>query len=491
MAPMDAQPRTLDPAQCYAALQARDARFDGHWFVAVSSTGVYCRPVCRVRTPLQRNCSFFAHAAAAEAAGYRPCLKCRPELAPRAFSQVEAVRQLAEGARSQLDDGFDGSLAELADRLGVTDRHLRRVFAQHWGVTPQQYLQTQRLLLAKRLLTDTALSVADVALRAGFGSTRAFQHAWRQQYRLTPGALRRPRASPLLAAGEAAPTARLQLAFRPPYAAEALLRFFAARAVPGVESVQVDERRLQRNLRLSQAGQELAAGQVQLNFAPPGHIEVQASPALWRHTAALLAMLRQWLDLDADPQPIAAHLQGAGLPMTPGLRLPGCPDRFELAVRALLGQQITVAAARTLATRLVAQFGDELPAGEALQSDAPARLFPRPERLAHAGEAAVAALGMPGSRARAIVELARAWHALAFAQGQGDPEAAEQQLLQRPGIGPWTAAYMLMRGWPWPDRFPSGDVVLRQRLAVRPSLRIEACAPYRSYAVLQLWSEDA
>lgn len=473
--------QVLDASQCYPALLARDARFDGHWFVGVSSTGVYCRPVCRVRTPLARNCTFFRHAAAAESAGYRPCLKCRPELAPRAFSTLEATRSLAEAARVRIDAGFDGSFAALAERLGVTDRHLRRVFMAQFGVTPQQYLQTQRLLLAKRLLTDTREPLANVALRAGFGSARAFQHAWHAQYRLPPSQLRR-QTKPATTAAEA----RLQLSYRNPYDAAALLRFLAVRAVPGVEQVDAGALSLSRNLRLNGV-----AGQVALTFDPErALLRVQASPALWQHTAALLALLRQWLDLDADPEAIATHLCAAGLPVAAGLRLPGCPDRFELCVRALLGQQVTVAAARTLATRLVARFGEDLPASERLLPETPARLFPPFERLAHAGESEIASLGMPGSRARALHGLARAWPGLAFAQGLGTPEQAEAELQQLSGIGPWTAAYAIMRGWPWPDRFPPGDVVLKKRLAARPAFRADACAPYRSYAVLHLWNAN-
>lgn len=477
---MVCDPPILDPAQCYPALVARDARFDGHWFVAVRSTGIYCRPVCRARTPLARNCQFFRLAAGAESAGYRPCLKCRPELAPRAFSAVEATRSLAAAARARLDAGLDGSLTELAERLGVSGRHLRRIFQQQIGVSPQQYMQTQRLLLAKQLLTDSELGVADIAQRAGFGSARAFHHAWQAQYRLAPTALRKG----------APPSARgaesLHLAFRPPYAADTLLRFMAARAVADVEWVDVAGRLLRRNLRLG-----AAAGQVELCFEST-RVRVRASASLWRHTALLLACLRQWLDLEADPLAIADHLHRAGLTLEAGLRLPGCPDRFELAVRALLGQQVTVAAARTLATRLVARYGEELPRAERLQPDGPARLFPHHTVLAHAGEQALAGLGMPASRARAVSELAKAWPGLAFATCSGSPQAAEHALQQLPGIGPWTAAYMLMRGWPWPDQFLPGDVVLKKRLALREQpLDVGACAPYRSYAVLHLWNQAA
>lgn len=468
----------LNPEACYAALQARDARFDGHWFTGVTSTGVYCRPICRVRTPLARNCRFFPHAAAAEAAGFRPCLKCRPELAPRAFSVMEASRSLAHAARERLDaaarEGAPAAMDEIAARLGITDRHLRRIFAESFGVAPLAYLQTQRLLVAKQLLTDTALPLASVALQAGFGSLRAFQDAWLKQYRLPPSQLRAQQA---MATAE---RPQLQLGYRPPLALGALLAFLAARAVPGVE--QVGERQILRTLR----GSGGAAGQLLVRFEPARERALLTlSPALWPQAAAVLAGVRRWLDLDADPGPIAQQL--ADLDPIPGLRLPGGLDRFELAVRAVLGQQVSVAAARTLATRLVERFGERLPEAEQLQAG-DAWLFPTPAQLARAGTDAIAACSLPARRAAALAGLAQHWPRLAIATAQGDPDAAERELTQLDGIGPWTAAYIRMRAWPWPDRFLPGDLVLRQQLAALPAARPEAWAPYRSYAVLQLWA---
>lgn len=475
MRPMDASP--LDPASCYAALQARDARFDGHWFVGVTSTGVYCRPVCRVRTPKLANCRFFAHAAAAEGSGFRPCLKCRPELAPRAFSVMEASRSLAAAARERLDAaaraGAPAALSEIAQQLGITDRHLRRIFDQAYGVAPLAYLQTQRLLTAKQLLTDTALPIATVALQAGFGSLRAFQEAWQQQYRLPPSQLRATQAA------ARAERPQLQLGYRPPLAVDALLAFLSARAVPGVE--QVGEREILRTLRVG-----TTAGQLRVRFETErNRALLTLSPALWPQAAAVLAGVRRWLDLDADPEPIAERL--SALDPIPGLRLPGGLDRFELAVRAVLGQQVSVAAARTLATRVVQRFGERLPEAERLQ-EGEAWLFPTPAQLARAGAEAIAACGLPGKRAAALAGLAQHWPALRMASAEGDPDEAERELQQLAGIGPWTAAYIRMRAWPWPDRFLPGDLVLKQQLAQLPGARAEAWAPYRSYAVLQLWA---
>lgn len=473
---MPSTPRPLDPAACYAALQARDARFDGHWFTGVTSTGVYCRPICRVRTPKAENCRFFPHAAAAESAGFRPCLKCRPELAPRSFSVMEASRSLAHAARERLDaaarHGEGPSLEALAKGLGVTARHLRRIFADAFGVSPLAYLQTQRLLTAKQLLTDTQLPLASVAAQAGFGSTRAFQDAWSQQYRLAPLQLRKQ------AAQTAAPP--LTLSYRPPYAVPELLSFLAVRAIPGVEDVDQARRRVRRTVR---AG--TTVGQLAVEFdADLPRVRLHLSDTLWPHAAEIQGRVRQWLDLDADPDAIAQRL--AALRPTPGLRLAGGVDRFELAVRAVLGQQVTVAAARTVSQRVVQAWGQALPDAQGL-GEGQAWLFPTPQALAHASAEAVAACGMPLRRAQCLVGLAQAWPALRMAQPTPhDPDAAEAELQQLAGIGPWTAAYIRMRAWPWPDRFLPGDGVLRQQLALDPH-DPSVFAPYRSYAVLQLW----
>jgi AraC family transcriptional regulator of adaptative response / DNA-3-methyladenine glycosylase II len=467
----------LDAQACYAALQARDARFDGHWFTGVTSTGVYCRPICRVRTPQAKNCRFFHHAAAAEAAGFRPCLKCRPELAPRAFSVMEASRSLAHAARERLDaaarEGAPAAMEQLAAQLGITDRHLRRIFMEAFGVAPLAYLQTQRLLCAKQLLTDTALPLAAVALQAGFGSLRAFQDAWLKQYRLPPSQLRAQQST------AKAQRPQLQLGYRPPLALGALLAFLAVRAVPGVE--RVAERSILRTLRSG-----AAAGQLLVSFEPErDRALLTLSPALWPQAAAVLAGVRRWLDLDADPEPIALRL--ADLDPISGLRLPGGLDRFEIAVRAVLGQQVSVAAARTLATRIVERFGERLPEQELLQPGE-AWLFPTPQALARAGADAIAACGLPGKRAAALAGLAQHWPGLAIATAQGEPDEAERELQQLAGIGPWTAAYIRMRAWPWPDRFLPGDLVLKQQLAALPKADTAAWTPYRSYAVLQLWA---
>ncbi len=351
----------IDADAAYRGLLARDARLDGHLFVGVTSTGVYCRPICRVRPPRRENCRFFETPAQAEAAAFRPCLKCRPEIAPGpgfAWSVMDASRTLARQAALWLDahahvfdDAESANLAALARHLGVSDRHLRRIFAAEHGVTPLQYLQTRRLLLAKQLLTDTAMPISQVAHASGFRSLRRFNAAFAGNYRLTPSRLRRDAAPDSSATDEAL---CVTLAFREPLAREALLRFLAQRAIPGVEQVEVDALRVRRTVRPGTGGER------------GGWIEVVFVPAAAATAVALLGLAhcRGGLAAGGDPslagprrRPAGDRLRTSGLPGDDGLRLPGGVDAFELAVRAVLGQQVTVAAARTLAGRLVERFG--------------------------------------------------------------------------------------------------------------------------------------
>lgn len=470
----------LDPDACYAALVAHDARFDGRFFVGVTSTGIYCRPVCRVRLPKAANCTFHAHAAAAEAAGFRPCLKCRPELAP-GFGQTDAGDALARAAARLIDEGWP--LPDVAARVGVTERHLRRLFAGAFGVAPVQYAQTQRLLLAKRLLTDTALPVAEVAAASGFASTRRLQALFQSRYGLAPSRLRRAGGVP---AGDGLV---LRLAYRPPYDWPRLLRFLAQRAIPGVEAVvgEGEAGVYQRTVRMGRTSGWLAVA----HEPARGALRVTLAPALAPHTAALLARLRRQFDVGAEPQAIAAVL-GPLAEGAPGLRLPGAFDGFELAVRAVLGQQVTVAAARTLASRFAAAFGTPLTTPHAALS----LLFPEPDHVARQGRDAVARLGIVAQRAEAILALARAVAEgrLRFDAGT-DPAQAMAALQAIPGIGPWTAHYIAMRALAWPDAWLPGDVALLNAQALprgaagqRESLtRAEAWRPWRSYAVLHTW----
>jgi len=497
---------TIDDDAAYQVLLARDARFDGRLFVGVTSTGVYCRPICRVRTPSRRNCRFFDTPAQAEAAAFRPCLKCRPEIAPGpglAWTVMDASRTLAVQAAVALDEsaasGEPPAVAALADRLGVSDRHLRRIFFAEHGVTPLQYLQTRRLLLAKHLLTDTRMPIADIALTSGFRSLRRFNAAFAAGYRMNPTRLRRAaktrpgQDSEADAPGDAAPIT-VTLGYRAPLDTASLLAFVSQRAIPGVEVV--DALAIRRSLRKGALAMPAAAaspaGWIEARFAPEtSRLRVAFAPALGPCSASLIAAVRRWLDLDAAPETIDAVL--ADLPGAPGLRLPGSLDGFELAVRAVLGQQVTVAGARTLARRVVERFGTFV----ATPWSDVGRDFPSPEALASAPIERIAELGIIRSRVGAIQALAREWPQLAplIATGAA-PERLVERLRDLPGIGAWTAHYVAMRTLGWPDAFPSGDVAAlkaMQRLFATASLReaearAEAWHPWRAYALLRLWN---
>lgn len=503
----------LDPARCYPLVVARDARFDGRLFVGVRSTGIFCRPICPAPTPREENCSFWRSAAAAQAAGFRPCLRCRPEAAPGtpAWRGTEAtvsraLRLIEAGA---LDAG--GSVESLAARLGVGDRHLRRLFERHLGTTPRAVAKMRRVLFAKQLLAETDLPMAEVALAAGFGSQRRFNACLREVYDRPPSALRpsgrrRGRRTAGGAGQGAACRLDLMLPFRPPLAWDALLRFMARRAIPGVESVTDGVHA--RTLRLPSG-----AAVVRTRMDPRGDrlrvaVRSEASDGLIELTAAL----RRLFDLDADIVAIDALL-GRQPPLRrlvarqPGVRVPGAVDGFETAVRAILGQQVSVKGATTLAGRLVARWGEPLPEalrshGEATGPTMPARaplgaLFPRAATLA---DAELEAIGLTRARAEAIRGLAAAVVArptLLAPAAALDEAVAEWAALR--GVGPWTAQYVAMRVLREPDALPSGDLGLRKALtpnsknAGKPVLasevekRLEGCRPYRAYAAMRLW----
>ena len=481
-----------DGDACYLALKTRDARFDGRFFTGVTSTGIYCRPVCKVRTPRRENCLFFGLAAQAERAGFRPCLRCRPELAPQAatWSIQDASAILAHQAARLLDDpegwGDEGpSVARLAERLGITDRHVRRIFEAQFGVSPVQYLQTRRLLTAKQLLTDTPLPVAQVALMSGFASVRRFNAAFAQHYGLSPGALRRaPRAAN--ADTQADPHALARLGYRPPYDVAALTDFMARRQIQGVEMVGTHH--VARTLQLP-TPDGWRAGWVHAEFDEAQHqLRLQVSDGLRPVLPQVIHRVRDWLDLDADPQAIHSVLH-ADFPNGVGLRVPGTLDGFELAVRAILGQQVTVAAGRTFTQRLVDRFGSAIDTPHAGLD----RLFPTPAALAGATGDALGQLGIVRQRQGAILALAEA---VATGQlslhGGADVPTTMAALRALPGVGDWTAQYIAMRALRWPDAFPAGDVALQKALGVASASAAEAASqawrPRRSYAVLRAWA---
>ncbi len=497
--------------QRYLALKARDSRFDGLFFTGVTSTGIYCRPVCRVRTPKRENCRFFAQPAQAEGAGFRPCLRCRPELAPRAhasqrgiearvWSMQDASSILAAQAAALIDrheswNGAAPSMQMLAQRLGVSDRHLRRIFEAHFGVSPLQYLQTRRLLSAKQFLTDTRLPVSEVARLSGFASVRRFNAAFAQHYALNPSQLRRSNAGS--GPNPAEPGIVLKLAYRPPYDVGAMLQFFAHRSIAGMEQVSLLPTRQSISKTLSiDSGQQHCSGWLVARFDTLGNrIELRLSDSLRPVLPALLARVRSLLDLDADPLAINAVLH-TSFPQGDGLRVPGSLDGFELAVRAVLGQQITVAAARTLTTRLVQAFGEPIETPVSGLN----RLFPRAAALATASPDALGRLGIVKQRQAAIQALAHAvlTHDLQL-HGGADVEATMTALKALPGIGDWTAQYIAMRALRWPDAFPAGDVALQRALGLQHSkhpareaeLKSKVWQPWRSYAVIRAWKESA
>jgi AraC family transcriptional regulator, regulatory protein of adaptative response / DNA-3-methyladenine glycosylase II len=477
---------TLDPTVLERARLSRDPRFDGKFFIAVTSTGIYCRPICPASpSPRRSNVRYFMSAAAAAEAGFRPCLRCRPEAAPGTPAWLgtsavvrRALRLIQEGA---LDETTVG---EFASRVGVGARHLDRLFLEHVGASPLAVAQTRRLHFAKRLIDESDLPMTQIALAAGFGSLRRFNDAFQKTYQRPPRELRKGRReSP---AGKMGDEVSLALCYRPPYDWNHLRDFFALRATPGVE--RVDPQGYGRLIRID-AGHALIqvrplpdrdALQLRVRGAPPSALFQIATTA------------RRVFDLSADPALLMAGLGSDPLlrPLVrrrPGIRIPGTWDPFECAVRAVLGQQVTVAAARTLAGRVVERAGEPVAAEEAGLT----RLFPTPQALA---AASLDGLGLTGSRILALKSLALAVLAgeVAFDR-QADEVVAS--LVKLPGIGEWTAQYIALRALGEPDAFLSADLIVRRMAAGDgPPLttkeleqRAEAWRPWRGYAVMHLW----
>ncbi len=487
----------MEHAAAYRVVLTHDARFDGRLFVGVTSTGIYCRPVCRVRPPRPENCRFFANAALAEQQGFRPCLRCRPELAP-GLSLMDSSQALADRAAVLLGqaahEGQDLALPTLAAHLGVTDRHLRRIFNQAHGVSPLAYLSTQRLLLAKQLLTDTALPVTQVALATGHGSLRRFNASFVARYRMSPSALRKARPVSDNADGEAMPAPRepvLRLAWRPPYDLAGVLDFFQRRAVPGVESVQGQT--VRRTLALQHRGVHLT-GWLAARFVPERQeLALTVSTTLLPALGSLLTRVRQAFDLDAEPALIDAVLADIGPAPRPGIRLTGGLDGFEIATRVILGQQVTVAAARTLTLRLVERFGEPISTPFADLN----RLFPSPQTLAAASAEAIGTLGIVRQRVGALQALATEVAAGRILLHRSAPlQATITALRALPGIGDWSAQLIAMRALAWPDAWPATDIgVLNamrpltggERNATLAAAHAERWRPWRAYAVMRLW----
>lgn len=485
---------------CYRALQTRDARFDGRLFVGVTSTGIYCRPVCRVRTPKPAHCRFFALPAQAEQAGFRPCLRCRPELAPadRHWSMHDAGQRLLAHALQWLDNPAKvastrhgrSPLPALCRELGISDRHLRRLFVDRLGLPPLRYLQTRRLLTAKLLLTDTRLPVAEVALASGFGSVRRFNDVFLQAYGLEPGRFRRGQP---LEAGTAALAPKASLAWQPPMDVEGMVAFLRRRLLPGNEWMATEgEPVLLKAVRLPHQGRDLR-GWIRLCWvASAGCVRLETSPSLVALLPQLIWRVRRWLDLDTDTAHIDRLLE-QDFPGSAGMRLPGGFDPFELGVRAILGQQVSLEVAGRLTARLVEALGDEVETPQASVT----RLFPTAQQLAHTPADRLGEMGIVRQRQQALLAFARACAAGTLDLEDGsEPQALVERLVQLPGIGPWTAHYLVMRACGWSDPWLPSDAALRAALpspqGPRTPTELQALAqrwrPWRSYAVLRAWT---
>jgi AraC family transcriptional regulator of adaptative response / DNA-3-methyladenine glycosylase II len=483
-----------DHRRLYNALTARDSRFDGVFFVAVTSTGIYCRPICRVKTPKAANCRFFDTAQEAEHAGFRPCLRCRPELAPGNAPVDDAqriahlmVQRLEEG---QLDEA--AGLEAIADQFELSSRQIRRIVQKELGVPPIQLLLTRRLLLAKQLLTETTLPMTEVAFASGFSSLRRFNDAFTRRYRMPPTRLRKSvkdgsNGTDAIAGTD---TSVLQLSYRPPYDWKGLLAFLSARALKGIEHV-TDE----SYARTVQWGK--ARGWIRVRQSKRHHtLLLEFTHTLTPVLPTLLGRVRALFDLDARPDVIAkrlgkdAHLARA-VKANPGLRVPGAFSGFELGLRAILGQQVTVKAATTIACRFVEAFG------ESIATPVPElnRLTPSPARIARASIDDIARHGIVAARAKSIIALAQAeasGEICLDGGAQHNPDDSIRQLAKLPGIGPWTAHYIAMRAMRWPDAFPKEDIAVRNNLGGVSAKEAEALSqpwrPWRSYAVMHVWS---
>ena len=472
----------LDSNACYRAVRARDRRFDGRFYVAITSTHIYCRPICTARAAKRKNMRFYSNAAAAEGAGFRPCLRCRPERAP-GLAPIDAASRLVGAAMAGIEEHALSSarVGDLAASLGVSGRHLRRVTEAELGVSPIELAQTQRLLLAKRLLRDTALDLTDIAFASGFGSVRRFNALFKSRYGLSPRAIRGKSID--------ADTLSVQLEFRPPLAWSSLLAYLRLRAIPGVESA--DDTHYRRTVAIGAVRGWIA---VSLH-ASGGALNLELSPTLTPVIGAVIGRVKQLFDLGAAPDSVSRVLKqddilAPTVRRLPGLRVAGAFDGFELAVRTVLGQQVSVKGASTLAGRWAQAFGEPI----ATPYSELNRLSPSAERMAAVPVEQIAALGMVGARARCLINLAQAVSqrqvVLAYA---ANVEEQIDNLMRLPGIGHWTANYIAMRALNWPDAFPTGDLVLMRAAGSNQKQlqsRSEAWRPWRAYAAHYLWQSS-
>lgn len=485
-----ARPMNRDTKSLYKALIARDARFDGVFFVGVTSTDIYCRPVCPVKPPKESNCRFYTTAQEAEQAGFRPCLRCRPELAP-GHAPVDQSQRIAHMIVRRIEEGLineEGAFESIAGEFDLSSRQIRRIVQKELGVPPIQLLLTRRLLLAKQLLTETRLSVTEIAFASGFASLRRFNDAFATRYGMPPTRLRK-RAVDDTAVVHGSGTSTLQLAYRPPYDWAGLLTFLKGRRLKGVEWVTEDF--YARTVRLGNCEGWIKVTQAKAKNALLIEFTHSLSPVL----PALLNRVRDLFDVNARPELISRHLAkdkvlAPFVKANRGLRVPGAFHGFEMGLRAILGQQVSVKAATTIAGRLVAAHG------ELIATPFPElnRLTPAPEKFARASIGQLAKLGIVSARCRSIIALAQAQVSGRLSLDGGnhhDPETMIQRLAELPGIGPWTANFIAMRALRWPDAFPKEDLAVRKNLGGVTAKQAEAMSqawrPWRSYAVLHIW----
>jgi AraC family transcriptional regulator of adaptative response / DNA-3-methyladenine glycosylase II len=479
-----------DTRSLYQALLARDQRFDGLFFVGVTSTGIYCRPICPVKPPKEGNCRFYDTAPEAEQAGFRPCLRCRPELAP-GQAPVDGSQRIAHWVVQRIEEGNadeESALESIAAEFNLSSRQIRRIIRNELGVSPIQLVLTRRLLLAKQLLTETKLPMIEIAFASGFASLRRFNDAFRKRYDMSPTRLRRTAVDDTLSRSDSG-TSTLLLSYRPPYDWPGILAFLKARELKGVEWVTASF--YARSVQLGRAKGWIKLTQADKKNALVLEFTHSLAPVL----PALLNRIRDLFDLNARPEIIARHfakdiLLGPLSKANPGIRVPGAFNGFELGLRAILGQQVTVKSATTVAGRLVAAFGEPIvtPFPEIN------RLTPAPGKMAKATVEKLAKLGIIGARCRSILALAQAQASGTLSLDSGNhhsPESTIERLAALPGIGQWTAHYIAMRALRWPDAFPKEDIAVRNNLGGVSAKEAEEMArawrPWRSYAVLHLW----
>jgi AraC family transcriptional regulator, regulatory protein of adaptative response / DNA-3-methyladenine glycosylase II len=485
---------TTDGKTLYKALTARDPRFDGIFFVGVTSTGIYCRPICPAKTPKATNCRFFDNPQEAEQAGFRPCLRCRPELAPGS-APVDDSQRIAHAIVQRIEDGAigdDDGLEAIADRFELSSRQIRRIIQKELGVPPIQLILTRRLLLAKQLLTETQLPITEIAFASGFSSLRRFNDAFNGRYGMPPTRLRK-RALDDADTVTGTDTSTLQLSYRPPYDWPGVLAFLKARELKGVE--WVTDRFYARTVHLGGRKGWIKVAQAKTKNA----LMLEFTHSLTSILPALLSRLRGLFDLNARPDVINRHLRrdsllGPLIKANPGLRVPGAFNGFEMGLRAILGQQVTVKAATTVAGRLVAALGEPI----ATPFPELNRLTLAPARIAKATVDDLARHGIVGARCRSMIALAEADVSGELSLESGthrDPDAVIARLAELPGVGPWTAHYIAMRALRWPDAFPKGDVAVLNNLggvtANEADAMSQAWRPWRSYAVLHIWRNPA